>query len=219
VGAVQELELGRSILRIGSFLEPVTANGPKAERPLSANRAMCGVAIQYIEGHVRVLSFLNQAGMGTFGTPHQDIIATRKAGTISTASRERRTKDHAQASASSAVLDGMTVRPNRGPTPRSTALQRGSQFVETDGADPLMYWGPRWPSMRSQESSGYWHEAATDSSSETTAGHAGGETILETYYGWRVQKFVTISPDYQFIATGIHRGYGSGERILDQIPR
>jgi len=27
VGAVQELELGRSILRIGSFLEPVTANG------------------------------------------------------------------------------------------------------------------------------------------------------------------------------------------------
>ena len=30
--------------------------------------------------------------------------------------------------------------------------------------------------------------------------HPGLETIFETYYAWRVQKMVTVSPDYQFIA-------------------
>jgi len=30
--------------------------------------------------------------------------------------------------------------------------------------------------------------------------HRGKETIFETYYGWQVQKMVTIRPDYQFIA-------------------
>lgn len=30
--------------------------------------------------------------------------------------------------------------------------------------------------------------------------HPGMETIFETYYSWHVQKIVTISPDYQFIA-------------------
>jgi high affinity Mn2+ porin len=29
--------------------------------------------------------------------------------------------------------------------------------------------------------------------------HPGRETIFEAYYGWRVQKMVTISPDCQFI--------------------
>src|SRR5207302_785173 len=38
VGAVQELQLGPSVLRVGSFLEPVTANGPKLNGHFAANR-------------------------------------------------------------------------------------------------------------------------------------------------------------------------------------
>jgi high affinity Mn2+ porin len=84
VGAVQELALGRSILRIGSFLEPVTANGPKLNGHFAANRGdtfewQC----KYVEGGVvRLMGFVNQANMGTYRDAEKNITATRKPGTV-----------------------------------------------------------------------------------------------------------------------------------------
>jgi high affinity Mn2+ porin len=84
VGAVQEVQLGSSVLRVGSFLEPVVANGPKLNGHFAANRAdTFEWQYNYIEGGtVRIMNFVNEANMGTYRKADQDIIATRKPGTI-----------------------------------------------------------------------------------------------------------------------------------------
>jgi high affinity Mn2+ porin len=84
VGAVQEVALGRSVLRIGSFLEPVAANGPKLNGHFAASRSdAMEWQYKYVEGGtVRVLGFVNQAAMGTYRNAGQDIIATRESGTV-----------------------------------------------------------------------------------------------------------------------------------------
>src|SRR5215471_1729296 len=83
VGAVQEVSLGSSTLRAGSFLEPTAANGPHLDGHFTINR---GNALEwqynYSGGAIRLLGFVNQANMGTYRQATDDIVATRRPGTI-----------------------------------------------------------------------------------------------------------------------------------------
>src|SRR5262249_33105607 len=84
VGAVQELEIEHSVLRIGSFLVPVVANGPKLDGHFAANRGDT-FEWQYnytTGGTARILAFVNHANMGKYRDADQDIVATRKSGRI-----------------------------------------------------------------------------------------------------------------------------------------
>ena len=68
------------MVRVGSFLEPVTANGPKLNGHFAANRGDT-FELQYgyeDGGVVRRMSFVNHANMGTYRAADQDITAIER---------------------------------------------------------------------------------------------------------------------------------------------
>lgn len=205
VGAVQELQLGRSVLRVGSFLEPVVANGPKLNGHFTSNRGdTFEWQYNYVEaGAVRVMMFVNQANMGTYREASYDIKATRKPGTVKygfglnieqkiTNSvgvfmrmgwNDGKTESWAYTEVDRTASAGVSVRGDRWRRPDDVfgaavavnAISGDHRAYLARGGNGFIIGDGRLP-------------------------HPGRETIFETYYGWRVQKMVTISPDYQFIA-------------------
>ena len=204
VGAVQELALGRSILRTGSFLEPVTANGPKLNGHFAASRAdtfewQCN----YIEGGTaRIMSFVNQANMGTYRNAGQDIMATRKAGTIKYGfglNIEQKLTANVGVFSRLGWNDGKT---------ESWAYTE----IDRTASGGISVKGGRW--HRAGDVAGAAmaiHGISGDHRAYLARGghgfiigdgrleHPGPEKILETYYAWRLQRLLTVSPDYQLI--------------------
>lgn len=205
VGAVQELALGRSILRLGSFLEPVWANGPKLDGHFAANRGdVWEWQYQYTEGGiVRVMGFVNHANMGTYRQAEQDITATRKPGTLKYGlglNVEQKISGDAGVFGRLGWNDGKT---------------ESWAFTEIDrtASGGLSLRGSRW--RRPNDVFGAAvavNGISGDHRAYLARGgygfiigdgalpHPGRETVFESYYAWRVQKRLTISPDYQFIA-------------------
>ena len=205
VGAVQEIQLGHSVLRAGSFLEPVWANGPKLDGHFTVNRGdTFEWQYSYVEGGtVRVMCFVNQANMGTYRSADQDITATRKRGTIKygfgvnveqkingdigTFARlgwnDGKTESWAYTEIDRTASGGISVHGNRWHRP--TDVFGAAVAVNGISGDHRAYLAR-----------GGYGFIIGDGRLE----HPGLETILEAYYAWRVQKMVTISPDYQFIS-------------------
>jgi high affinity Mn2+ porin len=204
VGAVQELALGRSVLRVGSFLEPVLANGPKLDGHFTANR---GDSVEwqckYMEGGtVRLMGFVNQANMGTYRKADQDITATRKPGTIKygfgvnleqkvTADigifsrlgwNDGKTESWAYTEIDRTASGGISAKGNRWHRPAD--VFGAAVAVNGISGDHRAYLAR----------GGYGFIIG-----DGKLTHPGLETIFETYYAWHVQKMVSISPDYQFI--------------------
>jgi high affinity Mn2+ porin len=205
VGAVQELQLGRAVVRVGSFLEPVTANGPKLNGHFSENRGDT-FELQYNYmggGTVRVLSFVNHANMGTYREADQDITLTRTPGTrkygfglnveqkltaeIGVFSRlgwnDGKTESWAYTEIDRTVSGGISIKGNR--WHRAADVFGAGFAINAISGD-----------HRSYLARGGYGFIIGDS----RLNHPGRETIFETYYAWRVQKLATISPDYQFLA-------------------
>jgi high affinity Mn2+ porin len=205
VGAVQELRLGRSVVRVGSFLEPVAANGPKLNGHFASNR---GDTFEWQHtyregGTVRVLSFVNRANMGTYRTAAGDITATRKPGTIKYGfglNLEQRLSPSVGVFSRWGWNDGKT---------------ESWAFTEVDrtATAGVSIQGSRWKRPRDVVGIGVAVNAISgDHRAYLARGgygfiigdgrleHAGREGIVEAYYAWRIRKFVTLSPDYQFIA-------------------
>ncbi|HZT31369.1 MAG TPA: carbohydrate porin [Bryobacteraceae bacterium] len=205
VGAVQELALGNSVLRIGSFLEPVTANGPKLDGHFTDNR---GDTVEwqygYIDGGtVRLMGFVNQANMGTYRKADQDIIATRAPGTIKygfglnieqkvTADigvfsrlgwNDGKTESWAYTEIDRTASGGVSVKGNR--WHRAKDVFGAAVAVNGISGDHRAYLAR----------GGYGFIIG-----DGQLPHPGPETIFETYYAWQVHKMLRISPDYQFIA-------------------
>ena len=205
LGAVKELQLGPSVVRIGSFLEPVTANGPKLNGHLTANR---GDTVEWQYGYaeggtVRIMGFVNQANMGTYRQADQDIVATRKPGTIKygfglnfeqriTADigtfvrlgwNDGKTESWAFTEIDRTASGGISVHGNRWHRPHDVlgaalalnGISGDHRAYLARGGYGFIIGDGRLP-------------------------HPGREVVFETYYAWRVQRLLTVSPDYQFIA-------------------
>jgi high affinity Mn2+ porin len=84
IGVVQEVSLGESVLRAGSFLEPAAANQMSLDRHVAASHAEAFEWQQaYAKGGTaRVLAFVHHANMGTYRNADRDIIAARRSGTV-----------------------------------------------------------------------------------------------------------------------------------------
>jgi high affinity Mn2+ porin len=205
VGAVQEVALGRSVLRMGSFLEPVWANGPKLDGHFTTNRSdTMEWQYKYTEsGTVRLMGFVNQANMGTYRNADQDIAATRKPGTIKYGfgvNVEQRIAADIGVFSRLGWNDGRT---------ESWAYTE----IDRTASGGISIKGTRWHRARDVFGAAV---AVNGISGDHRAYLARGgcgfiigdgqllnpglETIFEAYYAWRVQKMVTVSPDYQFIA-------------------
>jgi high affinity Mn2+ porin len=205
VGAAQEVEIGPSVLRIGSFLVPVEANGSKLNGHFAANRGDT-VEWQYrymAGGTVRLLGFVNQANMGTYREAGQDITATRKSGTIKYGfglnieqkitdqvglfSRwgwnDGKTESWAFTEIDRTLTGGVSVRGD--PWHRAKDVFGAAVAVNAISGDHRAY--------LARGGHGFLL-------GDGQLLHPGRETIFETYYAWKVQSMVTISPDYQFIA-------------------
>lgn len=205
VGAVQEVQLGRSVIRAGSFLEPVIANGAKLDTHFTANH---GDAFEwqytYMDGGTfRVLSFVNHANMGKYRDASQDVVATRRSGRIKYGfglNAEQKITATIGVFARLGWDDGKTE------SWAFTEIDRtASGGVSVNGAG----WHRRndvfGAAMAVNGISGDHRAYLARGGYGFIIGdgqlpHPGLETIFETYYAWRVQRFVTLSPDYQFIA-------------------
>jgi high affinity Mn2+ porin len=84
IGAIQEVSIGKSVLRAGAFLEPEQANQMHLDRHLAANHSEAFEwQMRYSGGGtIRALAFLNHANIGTYRDAGQDIVATRRSGTL-----------------------------------------------------------------------------------------------------------------------------------------
>ncbi len=205
IGAVQELTLGRSVFRVGSFLEPVVANGSQLDGHFTASR---GDTFEWQLGYrtggtLRLLGFVNHANMGRYSEAAQDIVATRKPGRIKYGfgvNLEQKIAADAGVFARLGWNDGKT---------------ESWAFTEIDrtASGGVSVKGGRW--RRPDDVFGAAvavNGISRDHRAYLARGgygfligdgklpHPGPETIFETYYGWRVQKLLTVSPDYQFIA-------------------
>jgi high affinity Mn2+ porin len=205
VGAVQEVELGRSVLRVGSFLEPVTANGPKLDGHFTMNR---GDTFEWQYGYmaggtVRVLGFVNHANMGKYREAVQDIVATRKSGRIKYGfgvNVEQKITSTVGAFARLGWNDGKTESwafteidrtASGGASVKGTGWHRPDDVLGAAIAVNGISGDHRAYLARG----GYGFIIG-----DGQLPHPGPETVFETYYAWRVRTFLTLSPDYQFIA-------------------
>lgn len=204
VGAMQELQLGRAVVRVGSFLMPVTANGPQLNGHFAANRGdTFELQYGYVDGGVvRVMSFINHANMGTYREADQDIVATRKSGTIKYGfgvNLEQKVTADIGAFGRFGWNDGKT---------------ESWAFTEIDrtASGGVTFHGNRWHRPTDVLGAGAAVNAISgDHRAYLARGgygfiigdgrldHPGRETIFEAYYAWRVWKILSISPDYQFV--------------------
>lgn len=204
IGAVQEVALGPSIFRIGSFLEPTAANGPNLDRHFAASRGdTFEWQLNYSEGGaIRALAFVNHANMGVYRESATDITTTRRPDRIKYGfglNAEHTLTANAGVFARLGWNDGKT---------------ESWAFTEVDrtASGGVSLKGACW--RRPHDVFGA--AAAVNGISgdhraylaRGGAGfiigdgrlvHAGPETIFETYYAWRVVKFFTLSPDFQYI--------------------
>jgi high affinity Mn2+ porin len=205
VGAVQETDLGRSIVRVGSFLEPVSANGPKLDGHFTANRGDT-FEWQYHYGDggtVRLMGFVNQANMGTYRKANENIIATRAPGTI---------KYGLGLNVEQKIADDIGIFARLGWNDGKTESWAYTEIDRT-ASGGVSVKGGRW--HRSVDVLGVAvavNGISGDHRAYLARGgygfiigdgqlpHPGREVIFETYYAWHAQRMLTISPDYQFIA-------------------
>lgn len=205
VGAVQELQLGHSVVRVGSFLEPVVANGPKLNTHFAANR---GDTVEwqynYSEGGTfRVLGFVNRANMGTYRLADNDIVATRASGTI---------KYGFGLNIEQRITPGIGVFSRLGWNDGKTESWAFTEIDRTASAG-ISIRGTRWKRADDVFGAGLAINGISgDHRAYLARGgygfiigdgrleHPGRETVFEAFYAWRIHKFVTLSPDYQFIA-------------------
>jgi high affinity Mn2+ porin len=205
VGAVQEVELGSSVLRVGSFLEPVVANGPKLDGHFTASR---GDTFEWQYGYmdggtVRFLGFVNHANMGKYREAVDDIVATRKPGRIKYGfgvNVEQRITPTLGVFTRLGWNDGKTeswafTEIDR--TASGGVSVRGSGWHRPDdvlGAAVAVN-GISGDHRAYLARGGYGFVIG-----DGKLPHPGPETIFEMYYAWRVQKILTLSPGYQFVA-------------------
>jgi len=204
VGAVQEVALGKSIVRVGSFLEPVVANGPKLNGHFAASRGDAFEwQLNYADGGtLRALAFVNHANMGVYRDAGRDVVATRAPDRIKYGfglNLEQKLTASAGAFVRLGWNDGKT---------ESWAF---TEIDRTASAGVSIH-GKRW--HRGDDVFGA--AAAFDGISgdhraylarggygfligDGRLTHYGVEAVFETYYAWRVQKHFTLSPDYQFV--------------------
>jgi high affinity Mn2+ porin len=209
VGAVQEVTLGPSILRIGSFLEPVAANGPKLNGHFAANRGdTFEWQLNYREGGaLRVMTFLHHANMGVYREASQDIVATRASG---------RLKYGFGLNVEQKIIADVGVFGRLGWNDGKTESWAFTEIDRTASGGVSVH-GARW--RRPEDVFGAataFNGISGDHRAYLARGgygfiigdgrlpHPGPETVFETYYAWRVRKFLTLSPDYQFI---LHPAY------------
>lgn len=205
VGAVQEVGFGPAILRIGSFLEPVLANGSKLNGHFAASRGdTFECQVNYIEGgSFRILGFVNHANMGVYRDAAQDIVATRESGRIKYGfglNVEQKITEAAGVFARLGWNDGKT---------------ESWAFTEIDrtASGGISLRGFRWRRPGDVFGAAVAINAASgDHRAYLARGgygfligdgklpQPGREFIFETYYAWRVRKFLTLSPDFQWIA-------------------
>ncbi len=205
VGAVQEVSLGRSIARVGSFLEPVVANGPKLNGHFAASR---GDAFEwqynYTDGGTaRVMAFINHANMGVYREAGQDIIATRKPG---------RLKYGFGLNVEQKIASDVGVFVRLGWNDGKTESWAYTEIDRTASGGISVH-GPKWRRPKDVFGAAIAVNAISgDHRAYLARGgygfligdgqlpHPGREAIFETYYAWRVGGCLTVSPDYQFIA-------------------
>ncbi len=205
IGAVQEVSLGSSALRVGSFLEPQQANQMKLDGHIATNHAE---AFEWEEkysegGRVRFLAFTNHANMGTYRDAAQDIIATRKPGTLKYGfgvNLEQRLTSDVGVFARWGWNDGKT---------------ESWAFTEIDrtASGGLSMHGSRWHRHADAIGVGVAVNAISgDHRAYLARGgcgfllgdgrleHAGRESILEVFYAWRANRMVSITPGLQLIS-------------------
>jgi high affinity Mn2+ porin len=200
VGAVEEVALGRSVVRIGSFLEPVNANGPKLNGHFAASR---GDTFEWQYGPVRAMAFVNHANMGLYRDAVDDIVATRRSGRMKYGfglNLEKKVSEDVGVFARAGWNDGKT---------------ESWAFTEIDrtASGGVSICGARWRRPKDTLGAAFAINGISgDHRAYLARGghgfllgddrlvHAGNEMIFETYYAFRVVKYVTLSPDYQFIA-------------------
>ncbi len=204
IGAVQEVEVGPAVIRVGSFLEPVTANGPHLDRHFAANRGDT-FELQYAYssgGTVRALGFVNHANMGTYRQAVQDIVATRRPDTVKYGfglNVEQRLSANAGAFLRLGWNDGKT---------------ESWAFTEIDrtASGGVSIHGNRWRRPDDVVGAAMAINAISgDHAAYLARGgygfligdgrlpHPGLESIFECYYNWSLRKPVAITPDYQFV--------------------
>jgi high affinity Mn2+ porin len=204
IGVVQELTAGPVVFRVGSFLEPVAANGPDLDYHFAASRGDT-FELQYAYskgGTVRALAFVNHANMGTYRLAAQDIIATRRPDTVKYGfglNVEQRISSDAGVFLRLGWNDGKT---------ESWAFTEIDRTVS--GGVSLQ--GNRW--RRQDDTLGVAvavNGISGDHASYLARGgygfiigdgrlpHYAPETVFETYYRVRIRKPFSVSPDYQFI--------------------
>lgn len=205
VGAVQEVQLGHSVLRAGSFLEPVVANGPKLNGHFAANR---GDTVEwqygYMEGGtLRLLGFVNQANMGTYREAGQDIIAARRSGTIKYGfglNIEQRITPEVGMFSRLGWNDGKTESWAFTEIDRTATAGLSIKGAHWRRANDVFGAGLAVNGISGDHRAYLARGGAGFIIGDGRLEHPGRETVFETYYAWQVRKFLTISPDYQFIA-------------------
>lgn len=205
IGAVQEVALGPSVFRVGSFLEPIVANGARLDGHFAASR---GDTFEWQldprEGTaLRALAFVNRANMGAYREAADDVIATRRPGRIKYGFglnleqklaadlgvfarwgwNDGKTESWAFTEIDRTVSGGVSIRGKR--WRRADDTIGAAAAINGISGDHRAYLAR----------GGYGFLLGDD-----RLPHPGLEKIVEAYYAWRVRKFVTLSPDYQFLA-------------------
>jgi high affinity Mn2+ porin len=205
VGAVQEVEFLRTVLRVGSFLEPKEANGPHLDLRVSSNHGEAfEVEHVYAKGGIaRVLAFVNHADMGTYRTAGQDITLNRRMGNLKYGfglNLEQRINEHLGVFSRLGWNDGKTESWAFTEIDRSVsagATLRGSRWKRArDGAGIAMAVNAISGDHRAYLARG--GNGFLIGDGKLT--NPGRETILEAFYAWQPIRWLTITPDYQVIA-------------------
>jgi len=203
-GFVQELSLGKSVLRAGTFLEPEQANQMHLDRHLAASHSEAFEWQQKYSsgGTIRALAFLNHANMGTYRDAGTDVVATRKAGTLKYGfglNLEQRLTPNIGIFSRWGWNDGRT---------------ESWAFTEIDrtAAAGLSIRGGRWRRPADRLGFGVAANAISgDHRAYLARGgygfllgdgkltHAGRESGFEAFYAWRALRGVTITPGFQVI--------------------
>jgi high affinity Mn2+ porin len=204
VGAVQELRLGRSVLRAGVFLEPEQANQLRLDYHLAANHSEVFEWQQRDSpaGTIRALVFLNHANMGTYRDAGKDIVATRRSDTLKYGfglNLEHRVTDSVGLFARLGWNDGKT---------------ESWAFTEIDRtvSGGLSLAGRQWRRTTDRLGlGGMVNGISGDHRAYLARGgygfligdgkltHPGPESGFEAFYSWRPQSAVTVTPGVQVI--------------------
>ncbi len=155
------------------------------------------------------MAFVNHGDMGTYRAAGQDIVATRKPGTIKYGFGinveqkitsdigvfgRGKTESWAFTEIDRTASGGLAIRGRR----RNDVMGAGMAVNGISG------------DHRAYLARGGYGFLIGDGSLE----HAGRETVFEAYYGWRVRNMVTISPDYQLI---VNPGGGSSTKVNHRL--